>query len=270
MRKPVERPESEPRPDYLARVARNLADAHGVASLTRARTRHPLPTRSFESQFARIFAELSELDSAALDRLPGVEWLLDNDYVVHEAIVVLQDNAPDDGYRRLPALATAPRRGELRVLALADEILNVCGTPVDIDWVQWFIIAYQADAALSLGELWALPSMLRNVALERLANATRTVLTTVRDASAAPSDYSEAIASQIQNLRSFAAQDWNVFVESVSKVHEILTDDPAGAYERMDLATRNRYQPSGRDPGPSHRARGERCRAPRRRPRSTP
>ncbi|MEE9267109.1 MAG: glycosyltransferase family 2 protein, partial [Gammaproteobacteria bacterium] len=201
-----------------------------------------MPTSSFEKRFERIFGVLARLDSAELEKLPGIEWLLDNDYVVQEAISAVTEGTPDDGYRRLPMLATAPRRGELRVLALADEIMNICGTPMELSWVERFLSAYQTDAELSLGELWALPNMLRSVALERLANATQSLVSAASDEAVAVPDYSEAIASYVINLRNLATQDWTAFVEAVSQVHEILVHDPVGAYAQMDTATRNRYR----------------------------
>ena len=112
MPRPAERDVGpEPRQEYLDRVARSLADAHAPANLATRRAKHSLSAKSFERQFAGIFDALAGLDPAALDKLPGIEWLLDNDYVVQEAIVLVKEGTPDDGYRRLPVLATAPRRG---------------------------------------------------------------------------------------------------------------------------------------------------------------
>jgi cyclic beta-1,2-glucan synthetase len=234
--------QADPRHDYLDRVARSLASAHAPGNLTTRRIGRSIAPTAFDRQFEQIFDALGGLDAATLDKLPGIEWLLDNDYVIQEAIAILDEGYPRDGYRRLPLLATAPRRGELRVLALADEILNVCGTPMELSWAKRFVVAYQTHAELSLGELWALPNMLRYVALERLANAARSLLSAAATSEHSIPDYSEAIASYVINLRNLNAQDWNAFIEFVSEVHQALCLDPAGAYDQMDVATRNRYR----------------------------
>jgi cellobiose phosphorylase len=51
-----------------------------------------------------------------------------------------------------------------------------------------------------------------------------------------------SISNSISSLRFLGAADWRTFVEARSGVEQILRDDPAGAYSRMDFATRDRYR----------------------------
>ena len=51
-----------------------------------------------------------------------------------------------------------------------------------------------------------------------------------------------SIANSIGSLRFIGANDWRVFVEQLSVVEQILSEDPAGMYAAQDFATRDRYR----------------------------
>ncbi|MEE4279820.1 MAG: glucoamylase family protein [Halieaceae bacterium] len=197
---------------------------------------------TLDVDYRSISASLADLDPIDLDRLAGIEWFLDNDYVIQQAIALVRDNTPDDAYRKLPVLAVTPHRSQLRALVLADELLNVCGTPLDIAWAGRFLRAYQQMEELSLGELWALPNLLRVIVLNRLAGTLRVMLDDLAKPGVALPDYSAAISGHVINLHTLASEAWGPFIESISLVHEILSRDPAGAYPAMDSPTRNHYR----------------------------
>lgn len=50
------------------------------------------------------------------------------------------------------------------------------------------------------------------------------------------------VANIISSMRLLSALDWREFVESVSLVDPILSQDPVGAYSKMDFATRDSYR----------------------------
>src|SRR4029450_13554074 len=53
-----------------------------------------------------------------------------------------------------------------------------------------------------------------------------------------------AIGNIITSMRLLSSIDWPLFFERVSLVEQILREDPAGAYARMDFPTRDRYRHS--------------------------
>ncbi len=53
-----------------------------------------------------------------------------------------------------------------------------------------------------------------------------------------------AIGNIITTMRLLSSIDWPLFFERVSLVEQILREDPAGAYARMDFPTRDRYRHS--------------------------
>ncbi|MFH1477295.1 MAG: glucoamylase family protein [Verrucomicrobiota bacterium] len=99
---------------------------------------------------------------------PADEWLLDNYYLTVEQIDIARMHLPKGYSRELPRLRTGPLRGLPRIYDLALELVAHTDGCVDADNVTHFIKAYQRVHPLKLGELWAIPIMLRLTLLENL------------------------------------------------------------------------------------------------------
>ncbi len=99
---------------------------------------------------------------------PAGEWLLDNFYLVEEQVYTGKKHLPKGYSRGLPQLAKGKSAGLPRVYDLAVEIISHSDGYVDIGSLMGFIKAYQATTFLKLGELWAMPIMLRLALIENL------------------------------------------------------------------------------------------------------
>ncbi|MEO6595657.1 MAG: carbohydrate-binding protein, partial [Planctomycetota bacterium] len=99
---------------------------------------------------------------------PATEWLLDNFYLVEGELREIRQNLPKSYYRELPKLATRELAGTARVYAMAVELLRYSDARLDAHRLRRFIYAFQTVAPLSLGELWAWPSMLKLALVEHL------------------------------------------------------------------------------------------------------
>ncbi len=99
---------------------------------------------------------------------PAAEWLLDNYYLIEEQIRQSRRHLPPGYSRRLPWLVNGPHRGLPRVYAIATELIAHADGRVDPDNLNRFVAAYQTVATLTLGELWAIPIMLRLALIENL------------------------------------------------------------------------------------------------------
>ena len=75
---------------------------------------------------------------------------------------------PTRYYRELPKLATRELAGTARVYAMAVELLRYSDARLDAQRLNRFIHAYQTVAPLTIGELWAWPSMLKLALIEHL------------------------------------------------------------------------------------------------------
>lgn len=99
---------------------------------------------------------------------PAGEWLLDNFYLIEEQILTARTHFSKGFSRELPVLANGPSRGMARVYDIALEVIAHGDGRVDPENLNRFVAAYQTAAQLKLGELWAIPIMLRLALIENL------------------------------------------------------------------------------------------------------
>ena len=252
---------------------------------------------------------------------PAGEWLLDNFYLVEEQIRTARRHLPAGYSRQLPRLAEGPSATWPRVYDIALETISHGDGRLDTDGLGGFVAAYQTVVPLTIGELWAIPIMLRLALIENLRRvaarlgtdrvdrnradhwADQMVETAEKDpkslilviadmarssppmvgsfvaefarrlqgksaALALPLTWIEqrlaedhltidllvqsenqqqaadqvSISNSIQSLRFLGAADWRAFVEARSVVEQVLRQDPAGEYARMDFASRDGYR----------------------------
>jgi len=99
---------------------------------------------------------------------PAGEWLLDNFYLIEEQIRTGKRHLPKGYSSDLPQLSEGPSMGLPRVYDIALEIISHSDGRVDIKGLSNFITSYQTVNDLKLGELWAIPIMLRLALIENL------------------------------------------------------------------------------------------------------
>jgi cellobiose phosphorylase len=99
---------------------------------------------------------------------PAGEWLLDNFYLIEEQIRVAKRLLPKGYAKGLPRLKDGPSKGLPRVYDIALETISHGDGRVDPDGLSSFVTAYQTVVTLRLGELWAIPIMLRLALIENL------------------------------------------------------------------------------------------------------
>jgi cyclic beta-1,2-glucan synthetase len=99
---------------------------------------------------------------------PAGEWLLDNFYLIEEQIRTAKRHLPKGYSRELPRLVYGPSAGRPRVYDIALESVSHGDGRVDQEGLRRFVAAYQKITILTLGELWAIPIMLRLALIENL------------------------------------------------------------------------------------------------------
>jgi cellobiose phosphorylase len=99
---------------------------------------------------------------------PAGEWLLDNFYLIEEQIRTARRHLPKGYSRELPRLLSGPSAGLPRVYDIALETISHGDGRVDPETLGSFVAAYQTVTFLTLGELWAIPIMLRLALIENL------------------------------------------------------------------------------------------------------
>ncbi|EQD59549.1 glycosyltransferase 36, partial [mine drainage metagenome] len=93
---------------------------------------------------------------------------LDNDYLIEEQIRTAQRDLPKGYSRELPRLLNGPSAKLPRVYDIALETIAHGDGRVDRESLSRFVASYQTVTPLKLGELWAIPIMLRLGLIENL------------------------------------------------------------------------------------------------------
>ncbi len=107
---------------------------------------------------------------------PATEWLLDNFHLVEGEFREIRHNLPKRYYLELPKLATRDRAGTARVYAMAVELLRYSDARLDPQRLVRFMSAYQSVSPLTIGEIWAWPSMLKAALIEHLRRLSEDLL----------------------------------------------------------------------------------------------
>ncbi len=172
---PAPRPPSEPplRRDILSlesleQHGRDIAAQHQVdqrpGDATSLQERVAINEARIQAAAAAFGADVR--DGRAIT--PAAEWLLDNLTIVLDQIREIRVDLPGGYYRELPKLTNDPLAGLPRVYALALDLIAHTDSRIDTVHLIRFILAYQSVSPLSMGELWAVPIMLRVGLVENL------------------------------------------------------------------------------------------------------
>ena len=153
--------------DQMEQHGKTLAGSHTLG-LGRAPDR--LLTRLAENE--GVLIGVPNLLTAAVKAnrriAPAGEWLLDNFYLIEEQIRTAKRHLPKGYSRELPRLLNGPSAGLPRVYDIALETISHGDGRVDPESLSSFVAAYQTVTVLTLGELWAIPIMLRLALIENL------------------------------------------------------------------------------------------------------
>jgi len=153
--------------DQMKQHGKTLAASHMLSS---ERIPDQLLTRLAENE--SVLVETCNLLMAAVKAkhriAPAGEWLLDNFYLIEEQIRTAKKHLPKGYSQELPRLLNGPSARLPRVYDIALEIILHGDGRVDVESLISFVTAYQTVTELKLGELWAIPIMLRLSLIENL------------------------------------------------------------------------------------------------------
>ena len=152
--------------DLLTQSARSLAQARRVEN-----GRGPnllLPRLADNERILRDYNERTLRVEKTRHITPAAEWLLDNFHLIEEQITTAQRHLPRGFNRELPQLSNGPWTDYPRVYEIALELVSHTDGRIDASHLISFVKGYQEVAPLKLGELWAIPIMLRLALIENL------------------------------------------------------------------------------------------------------
>ncbi|HXM83161.1 MAG TPA: glucoamylase family protein [Burkholderiales bacterium] len=181
----------------MERHGKALAGGH---KLRPERARDRLLTRLTENEGVLVAAgDLLKAAITASHRIaPAGEWLLDNFHLIEEQVRTAKRHLPKAYSRELPRLLDGPSAGLPRVYDIALEAISHGDGRLDAERLRRFVAAYQTLTPLKLGELWAIPIMLRLALIENLRRVAARIAasTTERNLADAWADRMIEIAGQ--------------------------------------------------------------------------
>lgn len=229
----------------------SLAQQHS-SILKPARPATPdLGLRALKQCFDLLYASISANARAGRTGTRAEEWLLDNRHIIEQTIEDIRKDLPPAYLRQLPVIAAdgdpAPA---VRVRELARSLAHEGSKPLDVAWLEHMVDLYQSRTVLTIGELWALPALLRVVILNNLLGDAEECLGRMasqraKEGSAdslAEEMQADDVAGDIVSLRHLETHDWRESFERLCRVDRMLRQDPAGAYARLEFESRDRYR----------------------------
>ena len=175
LRRPRPARAEKPLRDELLSIER-LEDR--ALALAASLTIDPNPNRRAENTFPRFddnvrllrvaYRTLADDVRTGQFVVSAAEWLLDNFHLIASEISDIRRNLPRTYSRTLPALAGREHAGKARVYAIALEVIRHSDSRLDRQQLIQFLSSYQQVAPLTIGELWAWPSMLKLALVENL------------------------------------------------------------------------------------------------------
>src|SRR5919106_356259 len=238
-----------PSPDWVERLALHLAE--NLESIEHPRNNNPLPARvkTLGTFLQSAYRYCEKSSRSEISESYAAEWVLDNFYIIEQALRQIGQNLPNDFYQRLPKAAVNGKE-MTRIQILAFTLTKANESQLNADQVRSFIRAFQSITVLTTGELWTLAPMLRLSVLETLADALAHIthldlppaptpdvwpVSPAEAPTRPPVSHENIVVNSILSLRLLATQDWQEFFENTSVVESILRDDPADIYIRMDF-----------------------------------
>jgi cyclic beta-1,2-glucan synthetase len=243
------RPVNQSAVENLSVKAQQLAREHKISSNKGSSAQYQSLLKQKAAYLNDAYKQFQSSEDESISSSYAGEWILDNFYIVRRTIRQIQEDLPPDYYRQLPKLENTSFVTLPRVYAIAAEVLAATDATIPMDHIEGFIRAYQQITPLDIGELWAVPTMLRMALLKILVDAIAVILQRPPP-SEKEHDHTinltieadTAVAHCVTSLRAIENYEWNDFFDRLSLVEEILTTDPARVYSKMDFTSRDRYR----------------------------
>ncbi|MEX0822734.1 MAG: glycosyltransferase 36, partial [Balneolaceae bacterium] len=161
---------------FLRESAKNLANAQS-ASITKIKS-SPVRVKLTKAKdiLNEAYSILALTAKKDRDISPAAEWLIDNYYIIQEQIVQIEQDFPIEYQRNIPLLDNGEHQTLPRVFELVLNMFTHTDNLIDIETLTNYVKSYQEEEPLMIGEIWAIPIMLRFVLILSLSERSERVL----------------------------------------------------------------------------------------------
>jgi cyclic beta-1,2-glucan synthetase len=161
---------------FLRESALSLAKIHKVSKgSSKPRLIKPILEKSKEV-LIETYKTLSSIVKSEKEISPASEWLLDNFYIIQEQMVQIGIDFPKDYHKNIPLLSKGEHIGFPRVYEIVQNLLTHTDNVLDKEVLTEYIKNYQEEEPLQIGEIWAIPIMIRFFLIQILSEKAATIL----------------------------------------------------------------------------------------------
>jgi hypothetical protein len=166
------------------------------------------------------------------------DWVLENARLLRTALLeVIDARRP---LSQQPHVCNQYGQVLPRSRVIADTFLRSAAFDFSAQSISAYLSGWQENHRLAMGEIWALKPAIELVLLQELAGLIQPLKNSKTPPVRATS--STTMPQVITALQRVGEEDWETLFEQVSLVHQVLSQDPAGVYSRMDDRSRKMYR----------------------------
>jgi cyclic beta-1,2-glucan synthetase len=162
--------------DYLKKSAVNLAKSHDAIMQGHDVKKVKQILDQSKEVLLEAYRTLSRLAKSEQDISPAAEWIIDNFYIIQEQMVQMEVDFPKEYQISIPVLRNTEYKGLPRVYEIILNFLTHTDNLLDVDALSEYIQNYQEEETLTLGEIWAIPIMIRFILIQKLAEKSDRIL----------------------------------------------------------------------------------------------
>ena len=153
--------------EQLSIYMEKMAVSHSLTPKSNINT-YPIPRVKENYIFIEnTYRLLNEHADKGIDVYPAGEWLLDNFYIIEEAVHTIIKEMTPKKYRNFTGISPD---GFSRIYALATDIVSHTDGRINEDVLELAILSYQRRKALSMEEIWNFWMFLNIAIIENIRN----------------------------------------------------------------------------------------------------
>lgn len=150
--------------NYLEKVASD----HILMSESDKST-YPVPRVKENFKFiTKTYEILNEHLKMGINIHPAGEWLLDNFYIIEEAVKSIEKDLTIEKYTNFFGIQNGNYKGMARIYVLAGEIVAYTDSKIDGDLLESVLKAYQRKKTLNMEEIWWIGAFLQIAIIENI------------------------------------------------------------------------------------------------------
>lgn len=148
-----------------------IASSHNITTKSQKDT-YPVPglMENFRT-IEEVYQLLNEHLKLGINIHPAGEWLLDNFYIIEEAVKQIQKELTLNKYINFVGIANGEYKGFARIYVLASEIVAYSDNKIEKENLEEYLVSYQNKKTLSMDEIWNIGMFLQIAIIENITES---------------------------------------------------------------------------------------------------